>query len=70
MKKTIYLTTFDENTKEPIGASVDLNVETIPEAVELMGLEVTKTTPNVTYLGAGLCLSWIRFSMSIDILTS
>ena len=70
MKKTIYLTTYDEKTKEPTGASTDLNVKTIEEAEALMGLEPIRRTHNVTYYAGGVCLSWIRFSMAIDILES
>lgn len=70
MKQTIYLTTFDEKTKEPLGASTDLNVKTMAEAEALMGQEPTKRTPNTTVYAGGICLSWIRFSMPIDILES
>lgn len=70
MKNTIYLTTFDVETKEPTGASTDLNVKTMPEAEALMGMEPISRTPNTTIYAGGICLSWIRFSMAIDILES
>ena len=66
----IYLTTFDEKTKAPIGASTNLNVKTIEEAEALMGMEPIKRTPNTTIYAGGICLSWIRFSIAIDILES
>ena len=70
MKNTIYLTTFDVETKEPLAASTDLNVKTIEEAEALMGMEPIKKTQNITIYDGGICLSWIRFSMAIDILES
>lgn len=59
---TIYLTTFDEKTKEPTGASTDLNVETIEEAEALMGMEPTRRTANTTVYAGGIFLSWIKFN--------
>lgn len=70
MKNTIYLTTFDEKTKEPLAASIDLNVKTIAEAEAMMGGEPILRTQNTTIYAGGVCLSWIRFSMAIDILES
>lgn len=70
MKQTIYLTTFDPKTKHPTAASVDLNVKTIKEAEQLMPGEPVVRTPNTSIYEGGICLSWIRFSMSIDILES
>tara|TARA_R110000744_G_scaffold63350_2_gene130385 strand:- start:1148 stop:1360 length:213 start_codon:yes stop_codon:yes gene_type:complete len=70
MKQTIYLTTFDPKTKHPTAASVDLNVKTIKEAEQLMPGEPIVRTHNTSIYEGGICLSWIRFSMSIDILES
>jgi len=70
MKQTIYLTTFDPETKNPTAASVDLNVKTLPEAEQLMPGKPVKRTPNTSIYEGGICLSWIRFSMAIDILES
>ena len=66
----IYLTTFDTETKHPTAASVPLGVDTIKEAEALMPGEPIKRTPNTSIYEGGVCLSWVRFSISIDILES
>ena len=70
MKQTIYLTKFDPKTKHPTAASVDLNVRTLSEAEQLMPGEPIVRTPNTSIYEGGICLSWICFSMPIDILES
>jgi hypothetical protein len=66
----IYLTTFDPVTKAPTAASVPLGVETIEAAEAMVPGEPIKRTVNTSIYDGGVCLSWIRFSMPIDILES
>ena len=58
----IYLTTFNEKTKQPTAPSTDLNVKTMAEAEALMGMEPIKRTKNTTIYAGGICLSWIKFN--------
>ena len=63
----IYATVFDKNTKQPLGASTPLHVETLAEAEKLIpGAPVVRTKNTLIYEQIGdsrLCLSWIRFSL-------
>jgi len=68
--KTIYLTTFDEKTKDPIGVSTPMGCTTMEAAEAMVGVEPIKRTANTTIYAGGVCLSWIRFSMPVDILES
>ncbi len=70
MAKTIHLTTYDVKTKHPTSPSVDLGVVTLKEAEKLVPGEPFYRSPNMSLYEGGICISWVRFCLPIDILES